>query len=78
MTNTNCLEGMSCPDCGSEEPFRIQAEVTVKMYDSGSDNVDGDITWSGDNTCTCVECGYLGPVVDFRDNEDESEDADCP
>ena len=31
MTNTNILEGMACPQCGSEGPFKIWAEVQVHL-----------------------------------------------
>ncbi len=29
MANTNCLKGMQCPKCGSEEPLQIQIKVTT-------------------------------------------------
>ena len=63
--NTNCLEGMRCPECGSLEPFLISARVTVVAYDDGV-APDGDIEWEGDSGCLCKECGHSGIVSDFN------------
>jgi hypothetical protein len=67
MANTNCLEGMMCPECGSEEPFRIVVTMTVLMYDAGSedDPMGGDQEWG--DSCECHACGHAGTVKDFYD-----------
>ena len=65
-TNTNGLEGMRCPKCGSNEPFEIAVEVVVKMFDEGSDpGEDGDQEWNEDSYCSCCACHFTGKVKDF-------------
>ena len=65
--NDNCLEGMKCPKCGSEGPFRIWVSVEVMMHDDGStDSPNGDQVWDNDSSCTCDECERRGEVRDFR------------
>jgi len=81
MTNENCLANMSCPECKSEEPFLIHSQALAKVYDDGPDPFYcSDTIWDGDSSCTCDACGWQGVVSELRFNndEDESEDADCP
>ena len=68
MPNRNCLEGMRCPQCGSEEPFRIVVTMSVKMWDEGSgdDTMGGDQEWDEHSYCECCECEYHGNVGNFR------------
>ncbi len=63
--NTNCLDGFRCPTCGSLEPFHIEATVTVKVYDSGTDDAS-DFEWGDDSYCCCLECGQTGKVKEFK------------
>lgn len=65
--NTNCLDGLRCPNpcCKSLEPFEIEATTTVKMYDAGSESTSG-FEWDDDSTCTCVECGHSTKIKDFK------------
>jgi hypothetical protein len=65
MSNTNCLEGMLCPECGSEEPFRIAMSSLFEIYDDGTEAY-GDTEWDDDSYCQCVECGFDGIVARFR------------
>jgi len=67
MTNTNCLEGMKCPDCGSEGPFRISIEVVVLMHDDGfyTDTLN-DATWGDSSYCCCDQCNWAFEVADFK------------
>jgi hypothetical protein len=48
MTNTNCLEGIRCPDCGNEESFRIAAKTIVTVTDDGIED-HGDMEWDDDS-----------------------------
>jgi len=66
--NTNCLEGMRCPRCGSYEPFRIVVSMTVLMYDAGSedDPMGGDQDWGDASYCACGACGTSGNVKGFQ------------
>lgn len=63
--NENCLKGMQCPKCGSYEPFRINAQVTLTAYDDGTEFNGGDVEWDDDAACACIECGRTGKVRDF-------------
>ena len=65
MPNTNCLEGMKCPNCESLSPFRIVATATFLVTDDGTDEYAG-VEWDDDDLCTCVMCGDAGTVADFK------------
>ena len=72
MTNTNCLEGMQCPECKSDGPFRIAATVLVLVEDDGvADDLSGS-EWSDDGLCECDECDHSGTVKDFIIKETEA------
>jgi hypothetical protein len=62
--NTNCLEGMQCPKCGSFGPFHIRAECTSLVHDSGIED-KWDVEWSDENACWCVDCRHEGTVKSF-------------
>jgi hypothetical protein len=65
MTNTNCLEGMRCPGCGSDGPFRISATVLVLVEDDGpADDLSGS-EWDDGSYCECDACDHSGIVNDF-------------
>ncbi len=66
--NTNCLDGMRCPKCGSLEPMYISATCTVKVYDDGTDET-GDFDWDKNSSCTCGLCGFDGLVAAFMGKE---------
>ena len=65
MTNTNILEGMRCPQCGSEGPFRIRCQVLVLMDDDGTLDDLGGSEWEDDSLCECDECDHSGTVKDY-------------
>ncbi len=67
MANNNCLDGLRCPNCGSDEPFRIQVTQTVLMYDQGSedDDMGGHMEWDESSYCECHECNDGATVKDF-------------
>lgn len=65
MSNNNCLEGLLCPNCGAEEPFRIYVEASCLVYDDGTDDFT-EVEWGEDRSCQCVHCKKLGVVKDFR------------
>lgn len=71
MPNNNCLEGIRCPQCGSEEPFRIVVTTTVLMWDDGTDydKMGGETEWDEESYCECHACGKYGRVKDFRVKE---------
>jgi len=65
MPNENCLNGMKCPECGSEAPFRIAASSWFKVFDDGTDSHE-DVEWDEDSCCECWDCHFSGKVADFR------------
>ncbi len=64
--NSNCLEGIKCPSCGSEGPFIIEIKTQVLMYDDGAEDCDSDHHWDKDSYMRCYECDEDGPAQDFR------------
>lgn len=62
--NTNCLEGMKCPECGDFGPFSIAAEIIVEVSDDGTTD-SGDHIWDGDSYCRCHKCDHVGTVITF-------------
>lgn len=67
MPNTNVLEGMRCPKCGSEEPFRINISMDAEVSDNGTDvNSHMDIEWEDGSRCECLACDHVGSVREFE------------
>jgi hypothetical protein len=62
--NTNCLEGMMCPNCGYYKEFHIAIRTMARVTDEGSE-VTGDHEWDDDSFCLCPKCGESGPVGAF-------------
>ena len=71
MTNTNILEGMQCPACKSDGPFKIQAKSMFTVYDDGTDDY-GDVDWYDDSYCMCSDCDHSATVKDFGIKESEA------
>lgn len=65
MTNTNCLEGIQCPQCGSEDRFRIAATSIFTVTDDGTED-HGDVEWDDDSHAECAACRHRGTLKDFR------------
>lgn len=65
MPNENCLAGMKCPKCHSEEPFDIRATTVFRVYDEGTDSEYGDVEWEPDSETICIECGNRGTISEF-------------
>ena len=65
MPNENCLTGMRCPECKSEEPFRITAKTIVTVYDDGTDKIE-DVEWDNSSFCSCAKCDHMAKVRNFQ------------
>lgn len=65
MANHNCLKGVRCPECGSEDSFRVDARVTVQVTDDGIEDCGGDYEWSPDAFTQCDACDFGGPMSAF-------------
>jgi len=66
MGNTNCLAGMRCPECASEERFKVVGLTTATLTDDGAEEHDG-LDYDSKAPCTCVACGHEGLVAEFRE-----------
>ena len=67
--NTNCLEGIRCPECGQEDGFYIDVVIhaTVYMTDNGYDEESGaEMDWDDDAFMRCGDCDHSGQARDFR------------
>jgi len=71
--NDNCLEGMKCPNCGSEGPFRINGTACFIVHDDGTDEYN-EVEWQDNDFCGCVNCNYDGKVIDFCVSEQQRKD----
>ena len=63
--NSNCLEGIRCPECGSEEPFNISAQAVFRVCDDGTESY-GDVEWDDNSAIMCLECWHRGKVKAFK------------
>jgi hypothetical protein len=77
MTNNNCLEGIRCPNCGHEDGFRIDAQITVYVTDDGTEDEGGHYAWDGESPCRCAECNHAGRIKDFRIENQSAEQEAC-
>ena len=67
--NSNYLEGMQCPECGSYGPFQIVCTVLLTVHDDGTESDGGDVDWNHDSYCRCPMCEKAGEVADFEENK---------
>lgn len=64
--NTNCLEGIRCPECGQEDEFEIDATATLLVTDDGWDLARYSAAeWGRYSSIKCTDCGKLGEVAEF-------------
>jgi hypothetical protein len=71
MANENVLDGMACPECKSEGPFKISVTIfgVVNITDDGYDLNDLEISeteWDDLASCDCTACGFFGYVDDYK------------
>lgn len=64
--NTNCLEGIRCPECGFEDRFEIEGTSLFTVVDDGTDDHTG-VDWTGES-CACgnPDCGYSASLAEFE------------
>lgn len=67
--NTNILEGMSCPKCGSYGPFEIAVLVTARVSDDESAIPPQDHDWDDASPMKCLEpdCEFTGQAINFHE-----------
>jgi hypothetical protein len=64
MTNTNCLKGVRCPNCGQEDRFFIIGGAQFVVTDEGSETI-GDHEWGDTIPARCPEREHTGTLADF-------------
>ena len=70
MTNTNCLAGIRCPECGNEYRLLIHGIVRLSVTDEGAEPADGcDWHWDDSSLTICPDCDRDGPLAEFRREE---------
>lgn len=65
---------LCCPKCDYMESFYVEATKSVTV--NGNDyteilNDDSDTEYGAASTCTCVLCGHVGTVAQFRRADQE-------
>jgi len=68
MPNTNVLEGIKCPDCGSEGPFDITASALFENVADGGFTNFSNVEWANNDLITCKECRHSGTVGEFSNH----------
>jgi hypothetical protein len=63
--NTNCLDGIRCPECRNHSSFYISALVTAKVTDDGAEAA-GDLAWDDESPILCPQCEHSGIVSEFN------------
>lgn len=66
VNNTNCLQGIACPKCKSQGPFKIDCHILMRVTDDGTEEMGGDTDWDDDSYCECFACGHHARVSDFK------------
>ena len=84
MSNSNCLEGNACPQCGHDQEVLINACMWVSVVDDGTDpyadSVDnlGGVEYDDNSDAICPRCGYNGKLAEWtvgcegKENKNES------
>ncbi len=73
IENTNCLQGMRCPQCGANEPFHIDCSCTFTFRDDGTEPT-GDVEYEDDSFIACEACGHTDIVKTFmEENQKKTE-----
>lgn len=73
--NTNCLEGIRCPECGQEDEFKIEVTTVMLVTDDGTE-VDryAETEWTDASYILCPECERFGKVAEFTVNDPSEEE----
>lgn len=70
--NTNCLEGLKCPECGYEDEILVYAEMWVSLTDDGTDSFAdslkhrSDVAYDENRDAECPNCQHVGRLKEWR------------
>jgi len=73
--NTNCLEGVRCPQCGYQDHFFISGTSLFSVYDDGTDSHE-DVEWDDASYIRCASCRHEGTLRVFRFELRKEEESD--
>jgi hypothetical protein len=65
---------MRCPQCGDENHIDVEALVSVRLTDDGTDadlSENGDHYWDQNHQATCAACDFSGSVRQFEEAGEE-------
>jgi Zn ribbon nucleic-acid-binding protein len=65
MTNTNCLAGLACPECGNDSRLHIETRAMADVTDDGAETF-GDMEWNDESSARCPACGHGATLQKFR------------
>ena len=65
MTNSNCLQGIACPQCGNDAMISIEVWTLAVVTDDGAETY-GDMQWNSDSYAECPDCEHCGTLGEFR------------
>lgn len=65
MSNSNCLEGLCCPNCGQHHRLVISGRAFFEVTDSGSEAL-GDHEWDDDSLTRCPACHHAATLRKVR------------
>ena len=71
--NENCLEGMSCPNCGQYEMFKIVATAVFEITDDGTGDYN-DVEFYDSDTASCPKCNWSGYVGELQEKNRRDEE----
>lgn len=74
--NTNCLEGIECPECGHTEEFEINGHVWATVTDDGVTENE-NFEWDAGSTCRCVKCNHRDRMDAFGDLDADTNSVGC-
>jgi DNA-directed RNA polymerase subunit RPC12/RpoP len=64
MTNSKCLEGIACPQCGNDRMIYIEARTLAAVTDDGVKTFE--LEWNADSYAECPNCQHRGTLGEFR------------
>ena len=70
--NNNCLEGMSCPNCGQHEMFKIVAQAVFEITDDGTGDYN-EVEFYDSDRASCPQCQWSGLVRALQEENRRNE-----
>ena len=71
--NTNCLEGLACPQCGNDERLFIVGMSVFEVVDDGTLEHES-VEWDDSSHTRCPQCNHEGNLCEFREEQEPPEE----